>query len=544
MSLTPVKHWQGQQLSGIYMVEICCGYATLCATAKTMGFSDSIAVDKFKKRGAKTAVIPLDLTCADHQALVEQWLESGQVAWVHLAPPCGTASLARTIPVPGSTFVPQPLRSRDEPQGFANLSGSDKIRVDAANSFYMWCCSIFFLCTLKGIICTLENPRGSLLWLTKWWLEVQRAIQLYAGDFQACMLGASRPKWTRIVANTRRIERLNLECSGDHEHAPWGKTFDPDTGKVVWATSLEASYPRPLCVALVQCILDALSGAGVQMPPKVLSDISCDPHLISQSLQTTVEKQPRGSHIPPIVTEFSNIQDILVAPTTESPCEILHKLQAPFTYGDVTIPKAAKLLRRSQQGSSQGRGDCSQGTSSSSNDAHKLVFGLLWNVEDFTQAAVLAVHPKDLLLGLPFELSEVAKYLAHTKAHVVIQERCNWLRQWVSLAPDLRYEETSLKAQMAPHVRSITEGKKVLLLERMLKSIDFEDMESLDVLRRGAPLVGNIGNIPGFAKKFRLALLTVKQLESTAGVRNMATLARAKSRRCRPRLQSVGRDSG
>ena len=88
------------------MVEIFCGYATLCATAKAMGFTDSIAVDKFKKRGAKTAVIPLDLTCADHQALVEQWLESGQVAWVHLAPPCATASLARTLPVPGQLLRP------------------------------------------------------------------------------------------------------------------------------------------------------------------------------------------------------------------------------------------------------------------------------------------------------------------------------------------------------------------------------------------------------------------------------------------------------
>ena len=489
-----------------------------------MGFTDSIAVDKFKKRGAKTAVIPLDLTCADHQALVEQWLESGQVAWVHLAPPCGTASLARTIPVPGSTFVPQPLRSRDEPEGFANLSGSDKVRVDAANCLYMWCCSIFFLCTLKGIICTLENPRGSLLWCTKWWLEVQRAIQLYAGDFQACMLGSSRPKWTRIVANTHHIERLNLECSGDHEHAPWGKTFDPDTGKLVWATSLEASYPRPMCVALVQCVLEGLMGAGIRMPPKVISDISSDPHLVSQSLQTIVEKQPRGAHMPPIVPEFSGIQEILVAPTTESPCELLHKLPATFTYGDIAVPKAAKLLRRSQQGSTQGRGE-----SSGSDGNHKMVFGLPWTVEDFTKAAVLAAHPKDLLLGLPLELAEVAKYLAHTKDHVIVQERSRWLRQWVSLAPKLNDEESALKVQMAPHVKAITTGKKILLLERMLESIGFEDVESIDILKRGAPLVGNIGNIPGFAKKFRPALLTVKQLESSAVARNTATLARAKS---------------
>ena len=67
-----------------------------------------------------------------HQSLLEQWLQSSLLLWIHLAPVCGAASRARDIRVfPGD---PQPLRNNCEPEGLSNLQPEDARRVSIANT--------------------------------------------------------------------------------------------------------------------------------------------------------------------------------------------------------------------------------------------------------------------------------------------------------------------------------------------------------------------------------------------------------------------------
>ena len=81
----------------------------------------------------------LDLTLADDLTLLLDIirLEAGNLAWIHCAPPCGTASAARARPLKGvqtANFrAPVPLRSPREPQGLSTLSGLDRTRVEQAN---------------------------------------------------------------------------------------------------------------------------------------------------------------------------------------------------------------------------------------------------------------------------------------------------------------------------------------------------------------------------------------------------------------------------
>ena len=45
------------------------------------------------------------------------------------------------------------------------------------------------------------NPSNSYFWLTRWVKELQSQIETFQTDFQVCMYGGSRDKWTKILAN-------------------------------------------------------------------------------------------------------------------------------------------------------------------------------------------------------------------------------------------------------------------------------------------------------------------------------------------------------
>ena len=81
------------------MIEVFAGAAVLCATSKAAGLSGSIAVDKVRKRSARCSIFQLNLVDQRDQALLKQWVDSPLLAWIHLAPVCGTASRAREIPL-------------------------------------------------------------------------------------------------------------------------------------------------------------------------------------------------------------------------------------------------------------------------------------------------------------------------------------------------------------------------------------------------------------------------------------------------------------
>ncbi len=99
--------------------------------AKQFGLKNSIAVDKVKKRNARSTIYQLDLLGERDCQLLEQWMQSGLLLWLHLAPVCGTASRARDIRRFDND--PQPLRSSAWPEGLRNLHSKDLERVTLAN---------------------------------------------------------------------------------------------------------------------------------------------------------------------------------------------------------------------------------------------------------------------------------------------------------------------------------------------------------------------------------------------------------------------------
>ena len=134
------------------MIEIFAGAAVLCSVAKQLGMKNSIAVDKVKKRNARSTIYQLDLLLERDRQLLDQWMLSGLLLWVHLAPVCGTASRARDI----RRFDddPKPLRSEAHPEVLPNLDPKDQERLCLANSLFEAACNFFLLACSRGVLAT------------------------------------------------------------------------------------------------------------------------------------------------------------------------------------------------------------------------------------------------------------------------------------------------------------------------------------------------------------------------------------------------------
>ena len=125
----------------------------------------------------------------------------------------------------------------------------------------------------------------------------------------------------------KEIQSLSIACDNSHPHAAWGKTFHPDTGLEVWATSLEARYPQKLCVAVVHVVLQVLHSQGLQLLPDSISAIADSPLHRSQLTSVALNKQRISGKIPPLIPDFSRVQ-VISLPTDEVvPVSVLSKLQ-------------------------------------------------------------------------------------------------------------------------------------------------------------------------------------------------------------------------
>ena len=153
------------------MLEVFAGMAVLCATSKAAGLANSIAVDKIRKRSARSSFFQLDLLVHQDRVLLEQWMQSPLLIWIHLALVFGTANRAREIRRFPSD--PKPLHSNEWPEGLPDLSDDDHAELESPTS----CSSMhaFYFC-----------------WLPKWeswrpW-RIQGTVifGLHAGSCNSC----------------------------------------------------------------------------------------------------------------------------------------------------------------------------------------------------------------------------------------------------------------------------------------------------------------------------------------------------------------------
>ena len=149
-----------------FTLEIFAGTATLSRSLSSAGF-ESLGLDGPRNRFKPLhQTLTLDLASEQGQELLWEVLSHPRLCYVHMAPPCGTASLAREVPLPEylkqqGVVEPRPLTSKTKPWGLDDLEGVDLIKVEAANTLYKLTAEVANRCLDRGLLFSIEKPRGS-----------------------------------------------------------------------------------------------------------------------------------------------------------------------------------------------------------------------------------------------------------------------------------------------------------------------------------------------------------------------------------------------
>ena len=162
------QRFKGQKLNGMYAIELFAGTARVTKCLKQNCFQ-AMAFDRTSKRSEGQVILEADLSNKEEVSSFIDFvrLKASQISFIHMAPPCGTASRARGKRL---TFLrahhikePMPLRDESFPDGFHWLSGSDKVRTEVANILYENTVLIARTANEFAIAFCIENPSNSLM---------------------------------------------------------------------------------------------------------------------------------------------------------------------------------------------------------------------------------------------------------------------------------------------------------------------------------------------------------------------------------------------
>lgn len=511
-----------------FIIEICAGTARVTSCLQALGLAASFGVDHKRVRNAGRVLL-VDLTTPEGQSLCWEWIKSPSCAGVFCAPPCGTCSRARGIPVtlPNGYQVagPQPLRSDLMPDGLPSMSYLNRCRVRSANTLYKFITEVVQHCLAHDLLVVIENPRSSLYWRTSFFAPIRKKLHFTA--HQACAYGSDRPKWTVLAHNTRTISDICKVCPGvskSHHHKPWGVSVDHnDTRK--FSTAEETAYPPMLAYTIAHAIAQELIHKGWKPPPAEL----VPPESISyQYLRAIVGSQPKASKLPPILSEFASVVRVPVSAACP-PCQVGQCLSQPFA----EIPAGSKLLKRPPlrlSGVSPGSNNVNNRDLPNNGDklTHWAYFGIYRSCNEFVDAAVNAGHPVSRANRLPHVLQEAVNAIASKPAFVLAKERHATLSHWLSRAKTLGPSEKELHDSFPEPLGRILAPKRLLLWKEMLVYYGYPDIEVFDEVTAGIHLAGASPPVPSFepCKNFCWRVSEVSQGVAHGTVENGALLWR------------------
>ena len=126
---------KGQPLANALIIEVFAGTSRVTASLRHFGMFSCFGVDHMRSANVAAPISIADLTTAEGVKLLYSWLANPAVVGIFLAPPCGTASRARTIPLRGKRKAPEPLRDDLNPNGLKHLRWIDKVKISKVTSY-------------------------------------------------------------------------------------------------------------------------------------------------------------------------------------------------------------------------------------------------------------------------------------------------------------------------------------------------------------------------------------------------------------------------
>ena len=518
---------------------ICAGSARVTTCLQSLGLRSSFGVDHKRHKHAGKILVA-DLTTKTGQDLCWSWIMSPSCMGVFCAPPCGTCSRARGIPIqlPNGLKIagPQPLRTDQQPDGVMHMSYVNRQRVSQANLLYKFVTKVALFCIEMGMLVVIENPRSSLYWKTSFFAPLKRLHTFTA--HQACAYGSERPKWTALAHNTKALLQLCKCCPGiskAHKHKPWGMVYGNDSERK-FSTAEETAYPMPLAYAIAYYLAQELISMGWR-PPAI--EFASPETMTYQYLRSIVGQQPKASKVPPLLSEFAHVLPIA---SNHSP-PVLPGQQLKATWNGA--PTGSRLLSRPplrlKWGNNSGdnnldvnslRGNNSVGDSEASADQFEpatFFFGVYRTCDEFVKDAVRAGHPIGKQTKLPAALQEAVEFVSSNTMYEVAKHRHDTLAFWLERAKLLSAKETELHDNLHKSLKRILEPKRLLLWKEMLQFYGYPDQEVFEEVIHGTRLAGAAPDVPSFDPCFKPAKLTLKELEDTAKTSRAALLATVRS---------------
>ena len=532
----------GADISQCMVVEIFAGTGRVTASLKEFGLLSCFGTDHVKHRQAVAPIVLADLTTANGLELLHQWLANPQVVGIFMAPPCGSASRARSIPLkrkrPGN--APRPLRSDACPNGLPGLNFSDRMKISKANRLYSLTAQLVKWAHEVGVLFCIENPQFSHFWATTFMQDVLPFLKFTV--FHSCQYGSSRMKRTMLAFNASEFYAINKCCQGVskiHKHAKWG--VDP-TSKT-FATSLETAYPMPLARSIASQFVLALSNLGIRAAPELLNEVTSLDNVFLPALRAQAGQQPRVSKLPPLIPTFAAKISLTGFHVHLPNLQLYQKVPADILINTVNAPttlcKGSKLLQLSSailpslclQG-----GPIVSGQKVSDEESQRLTkafssdvdantvtgetvtqtWGIPWTDLQFVEQAQLFGHPASLHSALPEVMLETINRYATMTAAERIQHRTSCLGHWIRRLKELKTDEAEFKGSLDKDVQVVLKGKNLLVWKEMLKSVGYHDMGVFDELAFGTHLIGEIEPTGIWPKRFQPQTVTEDDLQLIA----------------------------
>ena len=155
-------------------------------------------------------------------------------------------------------------------------------------------------------------------------------------------------------------------------------------------------------------------------------------------------------------------------------------------------------------------------------------YGVWHTPEEFLQKAAEVRHPMDHDLALHRPTKEAIQKVVHTCPTKLAKERLAAVFKVRRMSSDLSQKEAELKSSMHPDVSRCVKSKNILLFEQLLKQFNFWDLEVVNLLKHGVPLVGLQPPPEGYQKLLVPASMTEDELLNTAMWRRQSVMQSAR----------------
>ena len=449
---------------------------------------EGIAVDWLRNSSIPLVpVILIDLSEPWGEELLYKAIKSQRVRYVHFAPPCGTASRAREIPVPlhlrGTTWkVPGPLRSDVMPDGLHNLDDVEELRVCKANKHYAVTAKAILLADKLGIHWSCENPTNSLFWKTTPIVSMRRVLDERCREsgkqapifatFQNCAFGGERPKWSSWLTDVQGFQAMqdSGECTGDHKHKPWGLGADG------FNTAGEAAYPKQLCATAASIVVNTLVNEG-KFTAAIKPALEINPtHTGLQGAEAG--KQARGQKAPRLIPEYAAVRKFQVLADCASPLFDGQIIEKGLDVVNDFIPPGSKIMRTQPE-----------------NGGRRTVYAAVpRTVETFLEKAKSVKHPIDSFTNLEADIYSNIFWTLTEGADAVIKFREDQINKLISVEASSKVSEQHIHNKLPEEFRRPLESKNFLVHKFLFRQIKHKDDKLLGRLTAGFQMSGTLEN--------------------------------------------------